>query len=301
MNDGGKGAGEGIAPQEPLAPRRLVDAPPPSQSLPSGAWALSLLRSASPYRPPIGRKQRVRLGLGQAGKRRRSPLLRPAIAGLVLIGCGAAASAALGRWPDLVAQAYHRLLAPPPVDGPPAVEARARHGAPHASPTPALSAPALPSSSPAPVADIAGEAVAAAAPGSSAATHGPQSPIAVRPSPRVPSAAWRPRRAPPVVARVVAAPSEDTSPVLDAMRALRVDGNPARARALLAGYLERHPNGTLAEEALAMTIEAAVAHGDGDAAALARRYLRRYPAGHFSALAHQTLEVPLGIGSSAPR
>ena len=291
MNDGGKGAGGGTAPEQPPAPRRLVDAPP-TEPLPSGAWALSLLREASPYRPPVGRKQRVRLGLGQAGKRRRSPLLRPAIAGLVLIGCGAAASAALGRWPDLVAQAYHRLLAPPPVAAPPAAEARARHGAPHASPTHA---------SPAPVADVAGETVAAAAPASSAPTQGPPSPIVVRASPRESSAAWRPRRAPPVVARVVAAPAEDTSPVLDAMRALRVDGNPARARALLAGYLERHPNGTLAEEALAMTIEAAVAHGDGDAAALARRYLRRYPVGHFSALAHQTLQAPLGVGSSAPR
>ena len=69
------------------------------------------------------------------------------------------------------------------------------------------------------------------------------------------------------------------------MRALRLDHNPVRARALLATYLERHPNGALAEEALALTIEAAVAHHDGDAAALGARYLRRYPAGPFRALA----------------
>ena len=69
------------------------------------------------------------------------------------------------------------------------------------------------------------------------------------------------------------------------MRALRLDHDPVRARGLLAKYLERHPNGALAEEALALTIEAAVAHHDGDAAALGARYLRRYPAGPFRALA----------------
>ena len=54
-----------------------------------------------------------------------------------------------------------------------------------------------------------------------------------------------------------------------------------RARALLARYLGRHPNGALAEEALALSIEAAVAHHDADAAALGARYLQRYPAGPF--------------------
>ena len=63
------------------------------------------------------------------------------------------------------------------------------------------------------------------------------------------------------------------------MRALRVEANPVRARRLLAGYLDRYPNGSLAEEALAMSIEAAVAHGDDDAPVLARRYVRRYPGG----------------------
>jgi outer membrane protein assembly factor BamD (BamD/ComL family) len=69
-----------------------------------------------------------------------------------------------------------------------------------------------------------------------------------------------------------------------------------RARALLTRYLSRYPNGTLAEEALAMSIEAANVHRDGDAAALARRYLRLYPAGHFAVLVRQTLDG----GGSAP-
>ena len=66
-----------------------------------------------------------------------------------------------------------------------------------------------------------------------------------------------------------------------AMRALRVERNPVRARGLLARYLAEHPNGNLAEEALAMSIEAAVAHHDADVAALASRYLRVYPHGSF--------------------
>ena len=82
---------------------------------------------------------------------------------------------------------------------------------------------------------------------------------------------------------------EDSAPVVEAMRALRRERDPVRARVLLSRYLERHPTGTLAEEALALAIEAAVAHGDADAAGLAARYLRLYPAGPFRPLARQTL------------
>jgi hypothetical protein len=88
---------------------------------------------------------------------------------------------------------------------------------------------------------------------------------------------------------------EDTAPVLEAMRALRREQNPGKARALLARYLDRHPAGTLAEEALALSIEAAVAaHQDADAAGLAARYLRLYPTGIFRPLARQTLSAAAG-------
>jgi hypothetical protein len=73
------------------------------------------------------------------------------------------------------------------------------------------------------------------------------------------------------------------------MRALRVERNPVRARALLARYLGEHPKGSLAEEALAMSIEAAIADHDADVTALAARYLRLYPQGSFQALARQAL------------
>jgi len=107
-------------------------------------------------------------------------------------------------------------------------------------------------------------------------------PRPVRPA----AAASRPAR---VAAPAAAPASEDTSAVSAAMRALRVEHNPVRARALLARYLGDHPNGALAEEALALSIEAALAHHDGDVAALANRYLRRYPRGSFQELARQAL------------
>jgi outer membrane protein assembly factor BamD (BamD/ComL family) len=78
-------------------------------------------------------------------------------------------------------------------------------------------------------------------------------------------------------------------PLLDAMRALRVERNPLRARALLTAYLERHPKGELSEEALVMLIEAAAGNHDSDAQALAARYLRLYPQGPFRGMVERML------------
>jgi len=325
MSEGGNGAGEGAGgvggDSGPVVMRRLLDEPA-GDPLTSRGWAIGLLRRTPAHRASVGRKQRVRLALGQGARRRAMRFLRPAIAGLVLVGCGAAASAALGRWPEIV-QAYHRLLAP--AAGPSAVaEARARRlraGSAARSGSPAASvetapaevpvdeasaAAATPTLTPTAAGALAQEAAAVPAPSLSSANR-----ASVRGSG---GSSWRPRRASaravalaakvaakpktraaieaaPAAAPAPAAPSEgdDTTPVLEAMRALRVEANPVRARRLLAGYLERHPGGSLAEEALAMSIEAAVAHGDDDAPALARKYLRRYPTGHFSGLARRTL------------
>jgi hypothetical protein len=71
------------------------------------------------------------------------------------------------------------------------------------------------------------------------------------------------------------------------MRALRRDGDPTLARALTRAYLDRHPHGALAEEALALTVEAAVARRDPDAPSLGARYLRQYPDGPFRGLARK--------------
>ena len=52
---------------------------------------------------------------------------------------------------------------------------------------------------------------------------------------------------------------EDPSQVAEAVRALRKQGDPARAQALLDQYLKANPHGALAEDALALSIEAAAA------------------------------------------
>jgi hypothetical protein len=88
------------------------------------------------------------------------------------------------------------------------------------------------------------------------------------------------------------APPDDALLVVSATRALRVERDPARARALASSYLERQPAGALADEALAICIEAAIDHHDPDAAALSARYLARFPHGSFRGLAERTLAAP---------
>ena len=53
------------------------------------------------------------------------------------------------------------------------------------------------------------------------------------------------------------------------------------------GYLRSNPRGALAEDALALSIEAAMARKDPRAADYARRYLARYPEGRFRSLAQR--------------
>lgn len=80
---------------------------------------------------------------------------------------------------------------------------------------------------------------------------------------------------------------EDPSQVAEAVRALRKQGDPARAQQLLARYLRENPRGALAEDALALSIEAAAARKDPRAVDYARRYLARYPQGRFRSLAER--------------
>ena len=84
----------------------------------------------------------------------------------------------------------------------------------------------------------------------------------------------------------------ESSLLFDATRVLRGERDPARAGALLDAYFRRFPHGALAEEALALAIEAAEARGDARARVLARRYLGRYPSGHFRELAERALAGP---------
>ena len=84
-------------------------------------------------------------------------------------------------------------------------------------------------------------------------------------------------------------PGEDPTQVAEAVRALRKQGDSARAQALLEQYLKNNPRGALAEDALALSIEAAAARKDPRAADYARRYLARYPKGRFRAVAERAL------------
>jgi hypothetical protein len=82
---------------------------------------------------------------------------------------------------------------------------------------------------------------------------------------------------------------EDPSQVALAVRALRWQGEPARAQALLDDYLKTHPRGALAEDALALAMEAAALRKDPRAMEYARRYLSGYPSGRFRGLAERLL------------
>lgn len=86
--------------------------------------------------------------------------------------------------------------------------------------------------------------------------------------------------------------SEDPSLVVSAIQALRQDRDPERAGRLLAAYLRTHPRGALAEEAVALSIEAADGRHSPAAATFARRYLKEYPDGRFRSAAERVLDRP---------
>jgi outer membrane protein assembly factor BamD (BamD/ComL family) len=77
--------------------------------------------------------------------------------------------------------------------------------------------------------------------------------------------------------------------VYRAVQALRNGEDPKQAGQLLERYQAKHPDGSLAEEAMALSIEAALAKGDPSSRALAARYLARYPNGRFKKTAERAL------------
>jgi hypothetical protein len=74
-----------------------------------------------------------------------------------------------------------------------------------------------------------------------------------------------------------------------AIVALRNEKDPQRARTLLNQYLQKNPSGSLSEDALALSIEAASRDHDPRGAALARKYLERHPQGRYRAFALKAL------------
>ena len=229
-------------------------APPP--------WAMDLVKSADPIRATPTQMRRMLLRLSDERRPRRTAWLRPIVVGAVLLGGATIASAAFTGWPSNLVRACRRLVTRPRSINATPPEA-ANRGAPVSGPGFHEDAVLLPPL--APQADLATPA-----------------PVLHRAGPDT-------RGRSRIHAEV--GPAEDPSLVVDATRALRVAQDPRRARLLAARYLHDHPGGALAEEALAIVVEAAVAHGDPDAAAQAAHYLSLYPHGSFRAAAERALSA----------
>jgi hypothetical protein len=83
--------------------------------------------------------------------------------------------------------------------------------------------------------------------------------------------------------------ASDSELVHRALKALRRDGDAALAARLLDENRKRYPGGPLAEEALSLQIEAALALHDARARTFAREYVARYPAGRYLQIAQHAL------------
>lgn len=262
---------------------RLVGAPTrlremqPGELWEDAAWAAELLREAPPHRLKPGERQRVLLGLGRAWVvTRRTWPLRLAATVTALVAATAIARAGLGHLPGWLTRLSGSTRPSSQADGHvlPSVIRHRKLAAATAAPERQIAAPPAPVADPVPVVDPA-------------PVPGP----AVAEAPHATVSAHRPARPP---ATPAARPERDTELVVQAMRALHHDGDPTLARALCTAYLQRHPDGPLAEEALALTIEAAIAQHEPDASALGAGYLRRYPTGPFRGLARQASQPGAG-------
>jgi hypothetical protein len=232
----------------------------------------TLLRAAEPHVPPVGSKARVRAALRERRGAGPRLVLRPALALVLVVASGAVATGtSLGRrWLD---QGYHRLVGwSGPRSSEPVPSARTK-------------------TAPAAVAEVHQDVrdVTPAAPLEPLARAEAPAPrrLEERPMHRVP----HPQASPVVV------DGDDPEMVAAAVRARRRDHDAARAGALLETYVRRWPNGALVEEAMALSIEAAQAQGQGGAddvaaRAQAHRYLQRFPTGRFSETARRALARP---------
>jgi hypothetical protein len=228
-----------------------------------------LIRASEPVAVTPARKQRVlnRVLLRQTTRRpARSRLLRPVFVLGVISLAGATATATIGRRAWIERRAQTNVRPQEPI----ALVSRPRHAHPKAA---AVAADETAEETANDTADELLDAPAAPSPPPSRAT-----PRAVRRPAHVSSRARTARS------------SEDPSRVFDAIQALRNERDPARASRLLAEYLARYPHGALAEEAVALSIEAAAARHSPSAATFAERYLRDYPGGRFRHTAEQALE-----------
>ncbi len=210
--------------------------------------------------------------------RRRRPVLRVALVLAITFGsvvAGAATALPQGTWWAEPWTVVHALIgtgtqAPRPVPSHAAVDTHA-------------------AGAPGPV--VAAEPAAPPAPPEVAP---PAAPLATPTAPVNTGRAMAANRAAQARAANDAARAADgeSALMLDAVRALRRDRDPARALSLAETALDRYPHGAQVEEAMALGMEAASAAGDGATARkLAERYLASFRAGRFTDRAQQIVSA----------
>lgn len=92
--------------------------------------------------------------------------------------------------------------------------------------------------------------------------------------------------------------ASEASIVQRGLEALRNEKDPKKAAAYLDEYRREHPDGALAEEALALSVEAAAASGDPRVSRLAKEYLARYPRGRFREAARRASAKTSNAGAA---
>jgi hypothetical protein len=268
---------------------------------PALAELAQLVRAVTDLDPAIGAQERVRSGLIESQRRRRSSRV-PVLVLVVLV---------LVAVTPVVVAGVRKLVAPEPVTptrtAPPTTSPDPRIGKRGATaqrrPEPAVEPAATdeptatnvestatrdqPTGAPA----LQQPLVRGPAPIRGRATTPTESPGAavIVPAQREASAAETAiSDSPPTVEPQLLqqpAPPPEAALVLRALRLLRHDHDAAGALRELDSYRARFPDGDLAEEALALSIEARLAIEDAAARSLAEQYLRQFPRGRFRALA----------------
>jgi hypothetical protein len=156
-----------------------------------------------------------------------------------------------------------------------------------------------PSPSPVSPAPRPSPSVGSGAPRASSPPLIPEAIEAVEPPPPAAGAPGS-HRAMPVPARAarkesprdMAAAEDESALMIDAVRALRHDHDPSRAKALAEDVLQRYPHGAQVEEAMAVATQAALEAGDlTEARRSAARYLEAFRTGRFADRARRVLAL----------